>query len=432
MNYLLLNYIEWVSNMIINNIIIVFALPCKRIRSRLAHIGILSAFQILPLTFKFFFNESDLVRNLALALTVGAILLYQHFFQEDQFFKKLLFNILILAVSFLGELLAMVVLADRLEGVIISLNQPLAFTFLIYQFLFATIFLIIMLLLWNLLLRKVHYQARSLILFFAFPISQILLVNALDSEIHWANMRAEVGLSVGVVISFLADIYLLYVLLEQQRKAEIEQNLREMQTQMLLSQEHYKEIERRRDEFAKIRHDLNNQMMVVQDLIQQNQTEKAQEMLTNMLGYVANTREYEYCADPIVNAVLSENKALCAEKNIAYDCDIPILQPLTLDPVKVCSIFSNLLRNAVAATDACPDAEHRRIDVIASVSGAYLNVKVSNGIPQKDAVKKKKQATASRKHYGLEILKQIAEEYHGHFETCENDRLFEAFISVQL
>lgn len=43
-----------------------------------------------------------------------------------------------------------------------------------------------------------------------------------------------------------------------------------------MARNHYHEIENRREEFAKIRHDMRNQQMVLQELLHQGEYEKAE------------------------------------------------------------------------------------------------------------------------------------------------------------
>ena len=66
-------------------------------------------------------------------------------------------------------------------------------------------------------------------------------------------------------------------------------------------------------------------------------------------------------------------------RGIAFTYGMQITAPLKLNPVVVCSIFSNLLKNAVAgATDALEDSQKAYIDVKSQADDAYLHVMVQN------------------------------------------------------
>lgn len=74
-------------------------------------------------------------------------------------------------------------------------------------------------------------------------------------------------------------------------------------------------------------------------------------MLETLTDTVAATTEYLYCGDPVFNAIMGETEKACREKRIAFQYDLEIPQKLKLDPVAICSILSNLTRNAVAAAE---------------------------------------------------------------------------------
>ncbi len=69
---------------------------------------------------------------------------------------------------------------------------------------------------------------------------------------------------------------LLYTLLRQQQLQELKLRLSEVQSTWEIAENHYHEIENRREEFAKIRHDMRNQQMVLQELLHQGEYEKAE------------------------------------------------------------------------------------------------------------------------------------------------------------
>ena len=435
MNFYLINYFEWVIAMVLQSVIIVFSLPCKKKLGRISQIAILAGMQLVPLTLKYLFNDNMALRNGMLLLTTAAVLAYQILFQEGKVYKKILFLFLIMVMNFLGEFVASMLLADQLAGIQLTMDMPIVFVYLVYQFIFANIFMLLLLLIWSRILKMARFDARLMICAFVFPISQVLLLLSINTAVYDDGSGAtnQWIVAAGLVMSLLADVYLMYMLLQEQQKKEMEKRLSEIEMQRALSQQHYEEIESRREEFAKIRHDINNQLSAIGSLVEAGNDEKAKEMIASLGGFVASTAEYQYCADPIVNAVLTENSRLCEEMGIRFDCDILIASPLKIDPVKVCSIFSNLLRNALAAAKRVKVDKSEAeafVEVYSEICGEYLNVKVRNAdLPQEG--KKRKRTDRDRKHYGILILKQIAEEYNGFYEVKEEDRVYECFVSVE-
>lgn len=100
-------------------------------------------------------------------------------------------------------------------------------------------------------------------------------------------------------------------------------------------------------------------------------------MLETLTDTVAATTEYLYCGDPVFNAIMGETEKACREKRIAFQYDLEIPQKLKLDPVAICSILSNLTRNAVAAAEMT-EREEAFLSVKAAVKGDYLHICVEN------------------------------------------------------
>ena len=233
-----------------------------------------------------------------------------------------------------------------------------------------------------------------------------------------ANMAAVVSLVLGIV----ADVLLLFLLLRQQSMYEMEVKLAEVEKAWQVEQNHYRDIEARRAELAKIRHDISEHFVVMQELLHQENYDKVITMLNTLQESVGETKEHIYCADQIVNAIMTENERECKKKGIDFQYNLEIAKPLKLNPVVICSIFSNLLKNAVAAAE---EVENKSFIIInASVNGDYLSVKVKNKFVYSGKMK-------HRKGYGLEILRTLADKYHGKVETEVKDEVFYTFLSVE-
>ena len=231
-------------------------------------------------------------------------------------------------------------------------------------------------------------------------------------------MAAVVSLVLGIV----ADVLLMILLLRQQSMYDMEVKLAELEKAWQVEQNHYRDIEARREALAKIRHDISEHFVVMQELLHQGNYDKVIAMLNTLQESVGATKEYVYCADQIVNAIMAENERECRKKGIDFQYNLEIEQPLKLNPVVICSIFSNLLKNAVAAAE---EVENKSFIIInASVNGDYLSVKVKNKFV--DSGKKK-----HRKGYGLEILRTLADKYHGKVETEVKDEVFYTYLSVE-
>ena len=102
---------------------------------------------------------------------------------------------------------------------------------------------------------------------------------------NW-NIFIELTLSgamtiVSILIGIVADVLLMLVLLRQQSMYEMEVKLAEVEKTWQVEQNHYRDIEARREELAKIRHDISEQFIVMQELLHQENYEKVVDDLTD-------------------------------------------------------------------------------------------------------------------------------------------------------
>ncbi len=341
-----INYLVNMAAYFATNYIMVAAFESKKKRSTLqdaVYVWLLT----LPLTnLKFFFNNSEF-KFLILFGILALCILYLHFCMEGNIWQKILFIAIQEMTFFLGELLVMAVFNEQVSKLTIwDYNEPIILMVDIVICLTGLIFYWIVLLIWKRWVMKRVYDTKSFFVFLFFPLGQVFLLISHNEEFFSIRATGSVSLYIGIVIGLFADILLLATILRQQQMREIEAKIGEMKQTWEVEKKHYEEIENRREELAKIRHDMNEQFILMKELLKQDDREKVGEMLDTLTAYVASTREYVYCGDPVVNAIMAENEKLCKEKQIKleYEFDIPV--PLKMNPVAICSIFTNLFRNA--------------------------------------------------------------------------------------
>ena len=174
----------------------------------------------------------------------------------------------------------------------------------------TAIFFLIFLVVWKKIVEKESFDVSIIIVFSVFPVSQLLMITAINEQ-AFRNMTLYTGwILAAAILGSVADGVLLYTLLRQQQLQELKLRLSEVQSTWEMARNHYHEIETRREEFAKIRHDMRNQQMVLQELLHQGEYEKAEKMLETLTDTVAATTEYIYCGDPVFNAIMGETESM--------------------------------------------------------------------------------------------------------------------------
>ncbi|MGN0385510.1 MAG: GHKL domain-containing protein [Lachnospiraceae bacterium] len=378
----------------------------------------------LPLScIKLCWNHIKLVQYGFLITIIIVSIIYLHIRMQGSIWQKILFVMLQETAFFIGEVTASFILKDaisKLESW--DFNTP---TILIADTMVNLIGLCVYWMFlwgWKRIVWKRNYNAKTFLVFLFFPMSQVFLICANDILALNTMTPGNISLMVGTAIGFVADILLMITLLRQQQMHEMELKLSQVEKAWDTEKKHYEEIEIRREELAKIRHDMTEQFILMSELIQRDDKEKVKEMLKKLTEYVAATREYVYCADNVVNAIMSENEKICKEKGIRLEYEFAIHRPLEMNAVVICSIFSNLFRNAIAAAEQAQG--EKKISLKASLMGDYLHIKEENTY-------NKSARRDDRKGYGLEILRNMTERHNGQMDVKENETWFMVEMSLE-
>lgn len=256
------------------------------------------------------------------------------------------------------------------------------------------------------------------LLFFILPIGQLITIYSFIFStwtVFWL---------LGVLLSLVADLVLLAYTISQEKKTQLEEELREARHQMELEQFHYREVEQRREELAKIRHDFNNQLASVTQLVLSSENGSAQELIRSLADEISKTEEFLYCAIPVVNAILTEKAQECLQAHIGLEVELDIPARISVEPMHLCSVFSNLLDNAITACKQVPDEKKPVILLSSKVDGDYLFIKAVN--PSVEPPKKPLPGHG----YGSRILSDLAARYSGNYKSEYRDGMFTAVVSL--
>ena len=134
-----------------------------------------------------------------------------------------------------------------------------------------------------------------------------------------------------------------------------------------------------------------------------------------------------YCAHPVIDAVLADKARRCEAEHIRLELALDLPPELPQDGPALCSLFGNLLDNAVEACLRLPEGE-RVIRCRAGCRGGYLVVEEENPLPPPlDEAARQSRVRAGR-GLGLEILSGIARRYGGEVETQQRDGRFQVTV----
>ena len=270
--------------------------------------------------------------------------------------------------------------------------------------------------------RKKNKSANSLwlVMLVLFAFVFMILVNLGFSTGISNSYTIYIGTATFFFFAFMMSF------LSQMEKKEVEKEMLELQNFMKLEKIHYEQIESRREEMAKIRHDYNNVIQSILYLIENGETQQSKKVLEDLKERMSKTRENIFCAIPIVNAVLMEKSKTCEEEGIFLKTNLMLPEMVEASDLDLCMIFGNLMDNAIRA---CKEVKENgmkpQIIFTAKVGQDYVVIKCKN-----TALEKKRKIIQGT-GYGQQILTDIAIKYNGDFQTSYENGFYVSLISLR-
>ena len=181
-------------------------------------------------------------------------------------------------------------------------------------------------------------------------------------------------------------------------------------------------IHNEQEKVFKIRHDIKNNLIILQHLINSNQIVEANQVIDEINNHLKYKKSEVYTGNIFIDAYLS-NIINNSQIEIQINCND--LEDLHYKP-DVIAIIINLVDNAVE------NADHLIIIQIKHKNPNSILIKVSNDSesdPSKNLKKSKKQGDHG---YGLRIVIDVVNQYQGTYITSYQNGMFTTYIKLNL
>ena len=274
-------------------------------------------------------------------------------------------------------------------------------------------------------------EEKHLLWFIMIPLSQLILITILTCLYFYKDdpVNAPMLTGLAVLLCIGSDVACLFGFRKYKRMQHANRQMAEVQHQLSLQTEHYRDLQDDILKINEIRHDLKNQLQSALYLMKQGNTQEADSQLDLLNRALSQKVGSQYSENLMADAVLSEKARVCEEKNIQLLISAPIPQQTAIESAYLCSAFSNLLDNAIEGTlhSASPAGP---IDLSCDIHGEYLTISCIN--PGNMPTAKKNRQLLRTHGLGLDILEEIAKKYNGRFHTEWNNGIFKADLTLKL
>lgn len=188
-----------------------------------------------------------------------------------------------------------------------------------------------------------------------------------------------------------------------------------------------------------LRHEVKNQYAYIRMLLEQKDYERAEEFFGEMSMRANPTFSWVSSGNDLVDDIVNLEVSKARSAGVEVSARIAVPSELPYEEIDLCSLFTNLLDNAIEACAALPaDSKDEKVVRLSAVADqGTLLVTVSNPAPAAPRIDERglprtTKAERERHGYGTAILQGIAEKYHGVADFSYEDGTFVARVMLAL
>lgn len=242
-------------------------------------------------------------------------------------------------------------------------------------------------------------------------IYRVIMMNmAIDSR---KAQGLGAAVSMGVVAALTAGVFVLFNRF-QMLKTENEMLL-ELGT---LSKNHIKEMEIMMEKNRIQTHDIKHHLLILREYGQERKWDMLMSYLNELSDDILVQKKAMWTQVGILDTLLEQKKAKAESKGIAFRIRADRIGELPFSDMEICTLFSNLLDNAIEACEKIQD-DRRWIQLNIMRKSGMLYITISNSIKGRPLEKEGKLITNKQNHqlhgYGIKSVQKIVRKYKGEF-----------------
>ncbi len=268
---------------------------------------------------------------------------------------------------------------------------------------------------------KLNFKNITLIILL--PLLQLLIIYSSFRFIIGKNLPAWI-IFLQISLTCITEICLFFLLRKQDQKKRLEKELRDAEYLKEINTIQENSI---RQQELRLNELQQNMLLSISNLLENLSLAENKTQIVNNIDNIIHHNIMPHCQNQIVNAILTEKILINKENDITLNHTVNIDNHCPVVPRHLCSVFSNLLDNAIEAVLSLPP-DQRIIDMKTQRRGDYLVIVVKNPF----GISYQGHRTKADRGYGTQILKDIASHYQGDYLTTIEHNHFTASIILQI
>ena len=130
-----------------------------------------------------------------------------------------------------------------------------------------------------------------------------------------------------------------------------------------MQKQKYEEIRASIEQNKELVHDTKNHYLVISEYVKNQEYEKLENYVDEIRRNFVKINPQIYTGNHVVDLILGQKRILAVQKGIDFQLDVTPLSSLTMEEREICSLFGNLLDNALEACEKVTDKERKKISI---------------------------------------------------------------------
>ena len=386
-----------------------------------------------------FFILTYIKLNVNLKLGLGILIMYLVYFynyNENKIkilFVSLLYSLILIGFDIIG--LSLVACLNNVKDMsqLISSNFYKIELIIISKVLLTLFVPTLKVIKLDLPLLKKDY-AYLIIPIFANIISIVVIFGHVLKDKDTNNIYHILILCLSLVLLF-SNISLIRMISRIMKDNEIKSENRLIKEKMDMQYKHYLSLQESQETIKKIHHDINNHMICINKMYGNNSA--ASEYIEDISNQIYSCNYNFDSKNMVLDIILSEKKYICDKNKIDFLVDINFDKCNFMDMVDVCSIFSNILDNAIEACNKIKSEDKdKKITLKGTIVNDFFVVKCIN-TKENDVLLSGNKIMTDKKDkdlhgIGINSVKSSVKKYDGNVEFKFEEDKFTVVICIPI
>lgn len=384
----------------------------------------------------YFFPNLNIIKSVVSILFnfLGSVILY-----KEKIYIKSAFSFLTVYIFYIADIIAANILSLFYDKQILEIFYG-DFSFrIIICVITKLIDILIMVILYRLFKDVLFNIDRKMWILFNAVIA-VFLIAAIGFITFYQYMRPDNGValiySVISILFFIMSIIVIYFFTyicssfeERKRLYLLQSDYSTIEEKLLLQSENSEKLQ-------KIRHDMRNHLINIKTLLSNNKIDESETLLSELIGEIdkIDVGISQISGNGVIDAIVSYKSTVCKNKGIKFEYSLSLLPKLFIDAIDISSVVSNLIDNAIEASEKTTEP-YIRLKIF--MHGNYLTIFVKNSFLGKEEINTAQGRLLTTKEdstqhgYGIQIIEELSRKYDGECDWVTENGMFKINVILK-